>query len=49
VTGIGLTEVDDDYAVQVYLREPVPGSTVPERVNDIPVKVDVTGTVSTEW
>jgi hypothetical protein len=49
VTGIGITEIENDYAVQVYLREPVSRNLLPEVVNDIPVKVDVIGPVSTDY
>lgn len=49
VTGLGLTEVGDDYAVQVYLSKPVARSLIPENEGSVPVKVDVVGTASTVW
>ncbi|HEX2078996.1 MAG TPA: hypothetical protein VHG08_14835 [Longimicrobium sp.] len=46
VVGVGITRVRDDYAVKVNLREPVgPGIDVPSRIEGVPVRVEVTGTV----
>ena len=46
VTGVGITRVDDDYAVKVNLREPVrSGVAVPTHVEGVPVRVEVTGTI----
>jgi hypothetical protein len=46
VVGVGITRVRDDYGVKVNLREPVrPGVDVPTRIDGVPVRVEVTGTV----
>ena len=46
VTGVGITRVNDDYAVKVNLREPVSsGIAVPTHVAGVPVRVEVTGTI----
>jgi hypothetical protein len=49
VNGIGLTEIDDDYAVQVYLSKPVSQGVIPKQEGTVPVKVEVIGRSSTDW
>lgn len=45
VVGVGITRVRDDYAVKINLGEPVkPGVILPDRINGVPVEVEVTGT-----
>ena len=46
VNGIGLTRDGDDYAIRVFLEEPVATGTVPDREEDVPVRVDVVGKIS---
>jgi hypothetical protein len=44
VVGVGITKVDEDYALKVNLREPLPqGVSAPERIGDVPVCVEVIG------
>ena len=46
VVGVGLTRIDDGYAVKVNLRQAPPaGSVLPEHVDDVPVRVEVVGAV----
>ena len=43
---LGLTMVDDDWAVAVLLEEPLrQGIVLPERVNGVPIKVTVVGQI----
>ena len=47
VVGVGITKVGEDYALKVNLREPLPpGVSAPERVGDVPVKVEVVGRIT---
>ena len=46
VNGIGLTRDGDDYAIQVFLEEPVEMGTVPDQEEEVPVLVDVIGKIS---
>jgi hypothetical protein len=47
VVGVGITKVGEDYALKVNLREPLPaGVSAPERVDDVPVKVEVVGRIT---
>jgi hypothetical protein len=47
VVGIGITKVGEDYALKVNLRAPLPaGVTAPERIGDVPVRVEVVGTIT---
>lgn len=47
VVGVGITKVGKDYALKVNLREPLPaGVSAPERIGDVPVKVEVVGRIS---
>lgn len=44
--GVGLTRIEDGYAVKVNLRHgPPAGSVLPEKVDDVPVRVEVVGAV----
>ena len=47
VVGVGITKVGEDYALKVNLRAPLPaGMSVPERIGDVPVKLEVVGRIS---
>jgi hypothetical protein len=47
VVGVGITKVGEDYALKVNLRAPLPaGMSVPERIGDVPVKVEVVGRIA---
>lgn len=47
VVGVGITKVREDYALKVNLREPLPaGVSVPERIGDVPVCVEVVGKIT---
>jgi hypothetical protein len=47
VVGVGITRVGEDYALKVNLREPLPaGVSVPERIGDVPVRVEVVGRIT---
>ena len=47
VVGVGITKVGEDYALKVNLRAPLPaGMSVPERIGDVPVKVEVVGRIT---
>jgi hypothetical protein len=47
VVGVGITKLGDDYAIKVNLREPLPtGVSVPERIGDVPVCLDVVGKIT---
>lgn len=41
VAGIGVTRVGDDYAVKVNLS--APGAEIPDNIDGVPVRVEVTG------
>jgi hypothetical protein len=44
--GVGITKIGEDYALKVNLRQALPsGVTVPERIGDVPVCVEVVGTI----
>ena len=46
VVGVGITKVGKDYALKVNLREPLPqGVSAPERIGDVPVRVEVVGRI----
>jgi hypothetical protein len=46
VVGVGITKIGDDYALKVNLGEPLPaGLSAPERIEDVPVRVEVVGTI----
>jgi len=47
VVGVGITKVGEDYALKVNLRAPLPaGVSAPERIGDVPVKLEVVGRIS---
>ena len=47
VVGVGITKVGEDYALKVNLRAPLPaGVTVPDRIDDVPVRVEVVGRIT---
>ena len=47
VVGVGITKVGEDYALKVNLRAPLPtGVSAPERIGDVPVKVEVVGRIT---
>jgi len=44
---LGLTKLGEDYALTVNLREPLPqGVSAPERIGDVPVRVEVVGRIT---
>jgi hypothetical protein len=46
VSGFGLTKVGADYALKVNLRDALPpGVKVPERIDGVPVQVEIVGTI----
>jgi hypothetical protein len=48
VVGVGITRVAGQYAVKVNLSEPVkPGTELPNEINGVPVRVEVTGSIRT--
>ncbi|HKC08180.1 MAG TPA: hypothetical protein VKJ67_15015 [Methylomirabilota bacterium] len=47
VVGVGITKVGEDYALKVNLRAPLPaGMSAPERIGDVPVKLEVVGRIT---
>lgn len=47
VVGVGITKVGEDYALKVNLRAPLPaGASVPDRVGEVPVRVEVVGRIT---
>lgn len=47
VVGVGITRVQDDYAVKVNLRmAPAPGIRLPSTIEGVPIRVEVTGSIS---
>jgi hypothetical protein len=47
LAGLGITRIGDDFALKVNLRQPLPaGVSVPERIADVPVCVEVVGTIT---
>jgi hypothetical protein len=45
--GVGITKIGEDYALKVNLREPLPpGVSAPERIGDVPVRVEVVGRIT---
>jgi hypothetical protein len=46
VVGVGITRADHGYAVKVNLQAPPPeGTTLPDVVDGVPVRVEVVGAV----
>lgn len=46
VVGVGVTRIDGGYGVKVNLREkPARGVRLPKRVDGVPVRVEVVGTI----
>jgi len=46
IVGVGITKIDDDYAVRVNLRQPIePDTSVPEAIDGVPVQVEVVGEI----
>lgn len=46
VVGVGITRMSDGYGLKVNLRdEPAAGVQLPEDVNGVPVRVEVTGPI----
>jgi len=46
VVGVGITRIDGGYGVKVNLREqPARGVELPQTVNGVPVRVEVTGPI----
>jgi hypothetical protein len=47
VVGVGITKVGEDYALKVNLRAVLPaGMAVPDRIDDVPVRVEVVGRIT---
>ena len=46
VVGVGITRLNDDYAVKVNLSEaPAQGTVLPTEIDGVPIKVDVVGQI----
>jgi hypothetical protein len=46
VVGVGVTRVDDDYAVKINLREPLGNDVdVPAEIDGVPVRIEVVGQI----
>jgi hypothetical protein len=46
IVGVGITRVDDDYAVKINLSEPLAeGTELPADIDGVPVRVEVVGTI----
>jgi hypothetical protein len=46
VVGVGVTRIDGGYAVKVNLRStPEPGILLPDMVDDVPVRVEIVGSI----
>jgi hypothetical protein len=44
--GVGITRVDDGYAVKVNLRNPLPeGENTPTSIDGVPVQIEVVGEI----
>ena len=47
VVGVGITKMGEDYALKVNVRAPLQaGVSVPERIGDVPVCVEVVGRIT---
>jgi hypothetical protein len=47
VVGVGITRINQDYAVKVNLGQaPDPQTPLPSSVNGVPVRIEVTGRIS---
>jgi len=47
VSGVGITEVDGDYAVKVNLAEPPGrGFTLPDTIDGVRIVIEVVGTIA---
>lgn len=47
VVGVGITKRGDDFALKVNLSAPLPaGVSVPERIGEVPVRVEVVGRIT---
>lgn len=46
VVGVGITRLNDEYAIKVNLSEPMPSDvTLPTQIDGVPVRVEVTGRI----
>lgn len=46
VAGVGITRVNDGYALKVNLRHPPPASVeLPGQINGVPVRLEVVGAI----
>ena len=46
LVGVGITKIGEDYALKVNLREPLPADvSAPERIGNVPVRVEVVGRI----
>jgi hypothetical protein len=46
VVGVGITKIGEDYAIKVNLSAPLPtGVSAPQRIGEVPVQVEVVGTI----
>lgn len=47
VVGVGITKVGKDYALKVNLNGPLPsGTSVPDRIGKVAVKVEIVGDIT---
>ena len=47
LVGVGITRIGEEYALKVNLRASLPaGMVVPERISDVPVRVEVVGRIT---
>jgi hypothetical protein len=47
VVGVGITKIGGDYALKVNLDAQLPkGVSAPERIGDVPVRVEVVGRIT---
>jgi hypothetical protein len=46
LNGVGLTRVDQGYAVKVNLSAPLDGALIPQEVDGVPIVVDVVGRIA---
>ncbi|WBS00119.1 hypothetical protein OU994_17500 [Pseudoduganella sp. SL102] len=46
VAGLGLTQSDGGYAVKVNLAHSAPKGSIPDKLNGVPLIVEVVGTVA---
>lgn len=45
VVGVGITKVGKDYGIKVNVRSVADANSFPKRIDGVPVKVEVTGSI----